>query len=90
MVNQPVKKQNQRTPDGLVGGEEVLKLQDPQGSSQVFKHFLVVLSSELHRALQHVAEGKLGNVRGAVEQWGEVMVMEAPVRGDIQDTVKNI
>lgn len=55
-------------PDGLVGGEEVLELQDPQGASQVFEHFLVVLSSELQRALQHVAEGKLRNMRGAVEQ----------------------
>lgn len=68
----------------------MLELQDLQGASQVFKHLLVVLSSELHRALQHVAEGKLGNMRGAVEQRGEVMVMEAPVRGDIQDTVKNV
>lgn len=46
----------------------MLELQDPQGASQVFEHFLVVLSSELQRALQHVAEGKLRNVRGAVEQ----------------------
>lgn len=68
----------------------MLELQDPQGASQVFKHFLVVRSSELHCALQHVAEGKLGDVRGAVEQWRKVMVVETPVRGNIQDTVKNI
>lgn len=68
MVNQPVEKQNQRTPDRLVGGEEVLELEGPQGDGQVFQHFLVVLSSELQRTLQRVAEGQLGNVRGAVEQ----------------------
>lgn len=68
----------------------MLELQDPQGACQIFKHFLVVLSSELHCALQHVAEGKLGNVWGAVEQWRKVMVVETPVRGNIQDTMKNV
>lgn len=68
VVDQPVKEQNQRVPDGLVAGEEVLELQDPQGGSQVFQHFVVVLGSEFHSPLQHVAQGELGNVRGAVQQ----------------------
>ena len=68
----------------------MLELQDAQGASQVFEHLLVVLRSELHRALQHVAEGELGNVRGAVEQRRKVMVVETPVRGNIQDAVKNV
>lgn len=90
VVDQPVKEQNQRAPDGLVTGEEVLELQDAQGGSQVFQHLVVVLSSEFHGPLQHVAEGELGNVRGAVQQWREVTVMEAPVRGNVQDTMEDV
>lgn len=90
MVDQPVKEQNQRAPDGLVTGEEVLELEDLQGASQVLKHSVVVLGSELHGALEHVAEGELGNVRGAVEQWREVTVVEAPVRGNVQDTMEDV
>lgn len=40
----------------------MLEFQDPQGVGQVLKHFLVVLSSELHGALQHVAQGELRDV----------------------------
>lgn len=85
-----MKEQNQRALDGLVTGEEVLELQNPQGASQVFKHFVVVLSSELHSPLEHVAQGELGNVWGAVEQRRKVTVVEAPVRGNIQDSVEDI
>lgn len=90
VVDQPVKEQNQRAPDRLVAGEEVLELQDLQGASQVFKHLVVVVSSEFHGPLEHVAEGELGNVRGAVEQRRKVTVVEAPVRGNVQDSMEDV